>query len=76
VPGSEALGQSAQVHSYVLKNSAEGRAPFFVMPGLNVEISASQIREQVRESREAFAAGQQLLPAAVFDFIRSHGLYR
>jgi nicotinate-nucleotide adenylyltransferase len=67
---------SNHLRSFVLRNPAGTRAPFFVLPGLHVEISATQIRDQVRSTRETFPTGRQLLPAAVFDFIRSHGLYR
>jgi nicotinate-nucleotide adenylyltransferase len=62
--------------SYRLRNSGGASTPFFVLPGLNVEISASQIREQLRVSSETVGAGVEFLPAAVSDFIRSRKLYR
>ena len=53
---------------------------FYLLPGLNVEISASQIREMVlAQSGSAEWNGparSELLPDAVFDYIRSHDLYR
>lgn len=56
------------------------RAPFYLMPGLDVEISASRIREvartQFRSADGSQVAGQELLPVAVLDYIQSHGLYR
>jgi nicotinate-nucleotide adenylyltransferase len=58
-------------------HGAEGRsAPLYLLPGLYVDISASQIREQVQAGFSASTDGQALLPQAVFDYIRAHGLYR
>ncbi|MGC1461774.1 MAG: nicotinate (nicotinamide) nucleotide adenylyltransferase [Terracidiphilus sp.] len=55
------------------------RTPFYLLPGLNVEISASQIREMARAqsglAEGCGAAGHQVLPAAVFDYMRTHNLY-
>ena len=78
---SSALAESkVEVRSYCLSNCAGQRAAFYLLPGLDVEISASQIRELAREKFQSAevsrAAGHQLLPDAVFDYIRSHGLYR
>jgi nicotinate-nucleotide adenylyltransferase len=59
---------------------ARQRTQFYLLPGLNVDISASQIREMARAesgaSEGSGAAGHELLPDAVFDYVRSHGLYR
>ena len=56
------------------------RTTFYLLPGLNVDISASQIREMAQEesgaSEGSGAAGHKLLPDAVFDYMRFHGLYR
>jgi nicotinate-nucleotide adenylyltransferase len=69
-----------EVRLYVLLNRAGDRTFFYVLPGLNVEISASGIREQIREPARAPSAtptaGDALLPAAVLSYIRSRGLYR
>ena len=61
-------------------DAAGQRTLFYLLPGLNVEISASQIREIARV-KSGFAeggetAGRELLPDAVFDYIRSRGLYQ
>ena len=73
-------GSGVEVRSYLLLNRAGDRTSFYVLPGLNVEISASEIREQIRELARAPAAtpiaGHELLPGAVLDYIRSRGLYR
>ena len=65
-----------EVRSYLLVNRAGDRTLFYVLPGLNMEISASEIRELVSAPAAAPSAGHELLPAAVLDYIRSRGLYR
>jgi nicotinate-nucleotide adenylyltransferase len=69
-----------EVRSYLLVNRVGDRTPFHLLPGLNVEISASEIREQIRELARAPSAtptaGDALLPSAVLDYIRARGLYR
>ena len=65
-----------ELHSYLLRNARGETAQFHFLPGLQVEISASKIREQVRGNSDAQPAGQELLPPAVAAFIRAHGLYR
>jgi nicotinate-nucleotide adenylyltransferase len=56
------------------------RAPFYLLAGLDVAISASQIREMVSKQVGAGAGGlgtgQELLPDAVAEYVRAHGLYR
>ncbi len=63
-----------EVHAFVLVNEAANRAPFYVLPGLDVEISASEIRAQMQAGRGA-ASGPALVPAAVRDYIAEHKLY-
>jgi nicotinic acid mononucleotide adenylyltransferase len=65
-----------ELRSYVVRNAAGEVAPFYLLPDLDVEISASEIRNQVRSSDHNTAAAQSLLPRAVADYIRTHGLYR
>jgi nicotinate-nucleotide adenylyltransferase len=61
--------------AFGVANSAGDRAQLFVLPGLDVEISASQIRAQVHaDATEMESAG--LVPARVAAYIREHGLYR
>jgi nicotinate-nucleotide adenylyltransferase len=70
--------------SYLLHNSTGQSAPLYVLPGLHLEISASQIRDQIRDRIQPQAgaaspnptAQQDLLPQTVLEFIRSHGLYQ
>lgn len=69
-----------EVRQYVLQNLAGLRAPFYLLPGLHVEISASQVREQIRRLDRAALGGMSaeddLLPEPVIHYIRAHGLYR
>jgi nicotinate-nucleotide adenylyltransferase len=72
------------VRSYLLRNAAGASTPMYLLPGLHIEISASQVREEIRRQiQEQRAAGPEaadggggLLPKAVFEYIQSHGLYR
>ena len=77
-PGGQARSQPGgiEVRSYLLENIAGEQTPFYLLPGLHVEISASDIREQVRSAAGGVPAQQDLLPAAVSDYIREHDLYR
>ena len=66
----------AELRSYTLRNPAGALAPFYLLPGLHVEISASEIRRQVHAARGRLRAGHQLLPDAVAEYIAEHNLYR
>ena len=67
-----------ELQCYSLVNLAGQHTPFYLLPELDIPISASKIREMFREPG---AAGNpkvngELLPAAVAEYIRSRGLYR
>jgi nicotinate-nucleotide adenylyltransferase len=64
-----------EVRAFTLVNPEGQRAPFYLLPGLDVEISGTEIRTQIRNSSGGQIAGRTLLPAAVFDYIVRHGLY-
>ena len=55
---------------YTLRNAAGETAGFYLLPGLDVPISASQIRAQVQ------VGAPSPLPEAVGEYIREHGLYQ
>ena len=76
VPGRESPSSLVEVRCYLLHNPAGDTAPLYLLPGLNVEVSASQVREQIQGASACFAPGPQLLTTAVLDYIRSRGLYR
>ena len=61
---------------FTLRNAAGASAPFYLLPGLAIEISASDIRSQVSAAADRLCAGHELLPDAVCEYIAVHGLYR
>jgi nicotinate-nucleotide adenylyltransferase len=77
----ELHGEQVELRRFILRNSDGELAPLYLLPGLEIEISASDIREQVRIREQARAAVEgrkperELLPAPVSDYIRAHGLY-
>jgi nicotinate-nucleotide adenylyltransferase len=73
--GEHGIGGAVEVCRYVLRNAGGERAPFYLLPGLNVEISASEIRAQIQSAPGARQTGRALLPEAVSAYIRSRGLY-
>jgi nicotinate-nucleotide adenylyltransferase len=75
LPGSTSAHGSIDLRQYLIRNSAGTRSSFYLLPGLDVEISASEIRAQIRSAVQAPAASR-LVPAAVAEYIRAHGLYR
>ena len=61
---------------FALRNAAGATTPFYMLPGLHIEISASEIREQENMAIDRPRAGHSVLPDAVCDYIAAHGLYR
>jgi nicotinate-nucleotide adenylyltransferase len=78
-PGAEQNRSDLVIRSCRLRNPAGETTPFYILPGLNVDISASQVRDWIREQVSPASgtplAAHQLLPKAVLDYIRSHHLY-
>lgn len=71
----KSLDPAIELQVYRLRNRRGVESAFYVLPDLDVEISASEIRARVREPEgESHAA--ELVPEAVERFIREHGLYR
>jgi nicotinate-nucleotide adenylyltransferase len=68
-------GSEVEIRTWHLRNPAGNTAPLYVLPGLQVDVSASEIRQHVRTVLEGPGAGCGLLPGAVAEYIRSHGLY-
>lgn len=60
-------------HSYRLRNAAGAESSVTLMPDLNYEISATEVRKAIRARGET-AAG--VISAAVLGYICEHGLYR
>jgi len=69
-----------KIEPYLLRNPEGKSAPFFVLSGLEVDISASQVRDTIH-GRFGVSLSDPLpeiglVPDAVLDYIRDHGLYR
>jgi nicotinate-nucleotide adenylyltransferase len=79
-PNAERNESGVEVAEYRILNAAGDCAPFYVLPGLHVEISATEIRRKLREgaqgTRRVSQAGQDVLPDAVAEYVREHGLYK
>jgi nicotinate-nucleotide adenylyltransferase len=55
-----------QADTYLVRNSAGECAPLFVLPGLHFDISATQIRDQIRDAiRERRCGGMDAASAAI-----------
>lgn len=54
------------LEEYCLRNAAGASAPFYVLPHLDVPISATELRQNLDE---------HAIPSAVLQYIREHGLY-
>jgi nicotinate-nucleotide adenylyltransferase len=70
----------SEVRTWLLRNGAGETTPLFLLPGLHIEISASNIRGMIHDGGRAAlalpAAEPKLVPPAVLEYIRAHGLYR
>lgn len=65
-----------EVRVFFLVNQAGSCAPLYVLPGLHIEISASEIRAQIHAASGSPAVACDLLPTAVREYIAQHNLYR
>ena len=61
---------------FTVKNAAGAEAPLYLLPGLELEISASEIRHDASAALDRLCSGHNLLPDSVCDYIATHGLYR
>ena len=62
-----------------LRNAAGATVPFYLLPGLHIDISATAIRDEVHSEIARIPAGEghhSDLPDPVFDYIAAHNLYR
>ncbi len=59
-----------ELQRYILRNSVGEEAPIYLLPNLEIEISASEIRQQIHSGAQS-----SLLPASVLEYIRAHQLY-
>ena len=62
--------------TFVLRNAVGATTPFYLLPDLEIEISASEIRRQAHAALGGLCAGHDLLPDRVCEYIAEKGLYR
>jgi nicotinate-nucleotide adenylyltransferase len=74
-PAQMEVKSEVEIRGYLVRNRAGESAPFYLLPGLEIEISASDIREQARGRSRGSEPGRQMLPSSVSEYIRAHGLY-
>ncbi len=61
--------------SVLIENPSRLRAHLYLLPDLNADISASEIRNALQATADPRHEVQAVLPAAVVSYIRDHGLY-
>lgn len=61
-----------ELRAFAVRDAAGRSAAFYLLPGLDVEVSASEIRRQVADDG---GKAHPPAPAAVTRYIREHGLY-
>jgi nicotinic acid mononucleotide adenylyltransferase len=71
-----AAGSEAGLSCFVVRNGLGSTAPLYLLTGLDFDVSASHVREQIRRERLAGKAAPVHVPAAVMDYICAHELYR
>ena len=76
VSGRDEINSGIEVRSYLVRNLGGEQTQLYLLPGLDVEISASEIRGQVRAFLGDLPAGHRVLPDAVVEAIRARGLYQ
>jgi nicotinate-nucleotide adenylyltransferase len=72
-----------EVRAYEVRNSAGEHAEFYLLPGLDCDISATEVRAQMRasmptqEEARAFEGDSgQMVPEPVARYVRAKGLYQ
>jgi nicotinate-nucleotide adenylyltransferase len=79
LPSPTEFGSGGAMRTYRLRNAVGETAPLYLLPGLHIEISASEIRSRLRQPLgSALSDGAeepQLVCRAVSGYIRSHRLY-
>jgi nicotinate-nucleotide adenylyltransferase len=80
-PEGDAVRGGVAVRGFRVKNARGEGAALYLLPGLDEDASASEIRDQIK-IRERSGAGKnasplrEWLPDAVAEYVRAHGLYR
>jgi len=74
-PESTTAGE-VEMRTFTISNAAGATAPLYLLPGLEVEISASDIRREVSAVSGRLFSRHDLLPDAVCEYIAANRLYR
>ena len=61
---------------FTLRNASGASTKFYLLPGIEIEISATEVRQQGSAALDRLCAGHELLSDAVCHYIAAHGLYR
>lgn len=75
-PRVEQNAPEIEMRCYTISSAEGNRAPFYLLPGLDVAISASEIRTQVRKAGVLGPKEMKLIPERVAEYIRTRGLYQ
>jgi nicotinate-nucleotide adenylyltransferase len=82
-PDSDRTDGNLEARAYEVRNGAGEHAEFYLMPGLNCDISATEVRTRMRnwkraqqEAAAGDSGGDRLVPEAVAEYVKAHGLYR
>lgn len=73
--GMQSADPHIELRACTLRNTSGQTAAFYMLPGLDVEISATDIRAQIRTGDRSNSP-EQLVPDPVARYIREHGLYQ
>jgi len=68
-----------EMRKFLLRSPAGQTADFFLLPGLDIPISASEIRTRIHWKApigDGLPSERELLPELVLGYIRAHDLYR
>ncbi len=71
----ERIEAGVALREFQLIDPAGRRAPFYLLPRLDVEISASAIRSRNHGPHAHWAPESAMLPDAVAEYVRTHSLY-
>lgn len=69
-------GSGVPLRVFTLRNNRGATTLFYLLPELEIEISASVIRDQANAALDRLCAGHELVPDAVCEYIAVHELYR
>ena len=75
-PDADGLLSGVAIRTIELSNRAGDRTPFYVLPGLDVRISATEIRNEIRAGSSRALDRQAEVPSDVAEYVRAHRLYR